>query len=82
MFLNEGVDLMFAFDFLFLFFFSENHLKINSPTACDGMSGPSYCSQLNVWAVGIHGECFPDKFGIPIGSHGYTHFMLQVNNFV
>jgi hypothetical protein len=46
------------------------------------MSGPSYCTQLNVWAVGIHGECFPDKFGIPIGSHGYTNFMLQVNIFV
>ncbi|XP_071153963.1 tyramine beta-hydroxylase-like [Mytilus edulis] len=57
----------------------ENQPRVNEVNTCVTNEGPSYCHMVTVWSLGIKGECFPDKFGIPIGNNGYTRFMLQIH---
>ncbi|XP_063403128.1 dopamine beta-hydroxylase-like isoform X2 [Mytilus trossulus] len=57
----------------------ENQPRVNEARTCDSTEGPSYCRLVTFWGIGVNGECFPDQFGIPIGNHGFTRFMLQIH---
>lgn len=60
-------------------YYTENNPQLGDAKECESYEGPSYCYQLITWTLGLTGFCFPKQFGIALGIHGYTRFMLQVS---
>ena len=62
-----------------IIYYTENNPQLGDAKVCESNEGPSHCYQLITWIYGFPGFCFPKQFGIALGNHGYTRFMLQVS---
>ncbi|CAL1532152.1 unnamed protein product [Lymnaea stagnalis] len=72
------IDNSYAIHHIVLFGCQDSAVPSATPFECEMLASPKCQDFLNVWTVGLPGECYHPKTGIRIGTNGYKRMAVQL----